>query len=286
MIAHVAEAGEGSGRVVLQLGPQASLLALQAAVQLARSFRSEIEGLYADDGKLLDLAAFPFAREISVTGAVKGPFDTDVLQRRQHRIAAAVLRRAATTAHHAGIRFTASSRGADAARALADACAERGPWNMVALGEPLAGHDRVRLREMFANVWGTTGFVVVGPKAKRLSGPVVAVVEDIERFSPLLRTAELIAAGIATPVEMLLVAQSPAHAVDMEAQARLVLNSEGRDHIAIVTLADASSKGIGEILRSRDAGFVIAHYDGIAVPSEGDETLLSESLEGPLLLVR
>lgn len=286
MIAHVAEAGEGSGRVVLQLGPQSSPLALEAAVQLARSFRSEIEGLYADDGKLLDLTAFPFAREISVAGTVKGPFDADVLRRRQHRIAAAALRRAATTAHQAGIRFTATLRGDDVTRALAGACAERGPWNMVALGEPLAGHDRVRLREMFANVWGTTGFVVVGPKAKRLSGPVVAIVEDIERFSPLLRTAEQIAGATASPVEVVLAAHSPAHAVDMEAQARLVLNSEGRDHVVIVTLADASAKSIGEAVRSLGAGFVIAHYDGIAVPSEGEETLLSENLEGPLLLVR
>lgn len=286
MIAHVAEAGEGSGRVVLQLGPQVSPLALRAAMHVARSFRSEIEGLYADDGKLMDLAAFPFAREISLSGTVKGSFDTDVVQRRQHRTAAAVLRRAATAAHEAGIRFTPTLRGDDAARALAEACAERGPWNMVALGEPLAGHDRVRLREMFASVWGTTGFVMVGPRATRVSGPVVAVVEDIERFSPLLRTGEQIAATTASPVEVLLAAQGPAQAIDMEAQARLILNSEARDYVMIVTITNATPSSIGEAVRRLGAGFVIAHYDGIAVPSEGEETLLSENLEGPLLLVR
>jgi nucleotide-binding universal stress UspA family protein len=286
VIAHVAEAGEGSGRVVLQLGPHVSPLALRAAVQVARSFRSEIEGLYAEDGKLMNLAAFPFAREITLSGTVKGPFDTVLLQRRQHRTAAAVLRRAAAAAHEAGIRFISTLRNDDAASALAKACAERGPWNMVALGEPLAGHDRVRLRELFSSVWGTTGFVVVGPRAKRVAGPVVAVVEDIERFSPLLRTAEQIAGSAAAPVEMLLAAQGPGHAVDMEAQARLILNTEGRDYVTIVTLADSSAARIGETLRALGAGFVIAHYDGLAVPSEGEDTLLSENLEGPLLLVR
>jgi hypothetical protein len=286
MIAHVAEAGEGSGRVVLQLGPQMSPVAMQAALQVAQSFRSEIEGLYSDDGMLLELAKFPFAREISVAGTVKGPLDTVTLQRRQHRIAAAVLRRAAAAAESVGIRFTSSVRSADSTQALAEACAERGPWNMVTLSEPLGPQDGVKLREMFSSVWGTTGFVVVGRKTWRISGPVIAVVEDIERFSPLLRTAELIATSSASPVEMLIATHSAAHAIDMEAQARLILNSEVRDHVPLSIVSDATAHVIAETLRAHGAGFVIAHYDGIAMPSEGGESLLAENVEGPLLLVR
>jgi hypothetical protein len=286
MIAHVAEAGEGSGRVVLQLGPQLSGIALDAALQLARSFRSEVEAVYTDDGMLIDLAAYPFAREISIAGAIKGPIDTVDLQRRQHRTAAATIRRVATAAREAGIRFTSSVHRQDATTALAGACAERGPWNMVALGEPVASHDRVKLREMFSTVWGTTGFVLAGPKARRTTGPVVAVVEDIERFSPLLRTAEHLAAATASATEVLLVGHDPHHVVEMELQARLILNDEAHINMPITTVSHGGAPAIGAALRALGAGFVIAHYDGIAMPSEGEDTLLAENLEGPLLLVR
>lgn len=286
MIAHVAEAGEGSGRVVLQLGPHVSDVALEAALQLARSFRSEVEALYTDDGMLMDLAAYPFAREISVAGAIKGQIDTVDLQRRQHRAAAAAVRRAGAAAREAGIRFTSSVRQHDATSALAGACAERGPWNMVALGEPLANHDRVKLREMFSTVWGTTGFVLTGPKAKRTTGPVVAVVEDIERFSPLLRTAEHLAAATASATEVLLASNEAHHAIEMETQARLILNDEAHANMPITVVSSGGAPAIGAALRALGAGFVIAHYDGIAMPSEGEDTLLAENLEGPLLLVR
>lgn len=286
MIAHVAEAGEGSGRVVLQLGPKLSPVALDAALKLARSFRSEVEAVYTDDGMLLDLAAHPFAREISVTGAVKGDIDTVKLQRQQHRAAAATVRRAEAAARDAGVRITSSVQQQDAARALAEACAARGPWNMVALGEPLASHDRVRLREMFSSVWGTTGFVLTGHQAKRTTGPVVAIVEDIERFSPLLRTAEHLAAATGTGAEVLMAGHSIEYVIEMESQARLILNDEGHGNFSIASVANATPSSIAQTLRSLGAGFVIAAYDGIAMPSEGDDTLLAESLEGPLLLVR
>lgn len=286
MIAHVAEAGEGSGRVVLQIGPRLSPVALEAALQLARSFRSEIEALYTDDGMLLDLAAHPFAREISVSGTVKGAIDTDKLQRRQHRAAAATVRRAERAARDAGIRFSSSVHQQDAAGVLADACAARGPWNIVALGEPLAGHDRVKLREMFTSIWGTTGFVLTGPKARRTSGPVVAIVEDIERFSPLLRTAEHLAAANACATEVLMAGHSVEHVIEMEAHARIILNDEAHANLPITSVVNATATSIAHALRALGAGFVVAAYDGIAVPSEGEETLLAEGLEGPLLLVR
>ena len=286
MIAHVAEAGEGSGRVVLQIGPKLSPVALEAALKLARSIRSEVEAVYTDDGMLLDLAAHPFAREISVSGAVKGAIDTVKLQRRQHRTAAATVRRTEAAAREAGIRISSSVHQQDTARALAEACAARGPWNMVALGEPLASHDRVRLREMFSSVWGTTGFVLTGQKARRTTGPVVAIVEDIERFSPLLRTAEHLAAATACASEILMAGHSVEQVIEMETQARLILNSEGHGNLPITSVANATAASIAQALRSLGAGFVIAAYDGIAMPSEGEETLLAEGLEGPLLLVR
>ena len=69
MIAHVAQAGEDRGRVVLQLGSgHPSAIALEAAVRIARAFQSEIESVFVQDEQLLDCADYGFVREISLTG--------------------------------------------------------------------------------------------------------------------------------------------------------------------------------------------------------------------------
>ena len=85
---------------------------------------------------------------------------------------------------------------------------------------------------------------------------------------------------------MLLVGQDPHHVVEMELQARLILNDEAHINMPISTVSHGGAPAIGAALRALGAGFVIAHYDGIAMPSEGEDTLLAENLEGPLLLVR
>ena len=54
MIAHVAQAGEDRGRVVLHLqSGHPSAIALEAAVRIARAFQSEIESLFVEDEQLL-----------------------------------------------------------------------------------------------------------------------------------------------------------------------------------------------------------------------------------------
>ena len=69
MIAHVAQTGENRGRVVLQLGSaHPSIIALEAAVRIARAFQSEIESVFVEDEQLFDCAAYDFVREVSLTG--------------------------------------------------------------------------------------------------------------------------------------------------------------------------------------------------------------------------
>ena len=82
MIAHVAEAGEDRGRVVLRLDPavRPSRAALEAAVRVAQAFQSEIESLVVADQQLFEIAAFPFACQISRSGKVQ-PLSADALQR-------------------------------------------------------------------------------------------------------------------------------------------------------------------------------------------------------------
>jgi len=78
MIAHVAQSGEDSGRVVIQIRSRhPSAVAMQAAVQIARAFGSDLESLFVEDTQLFDCAAYGFVREISLSGRETRPLSLD-----------------------------------------------------------------------------------------------------------------------------------------------------------------------------------------------------------------
>ena len=83
MIAHVAQADEQRGRVVLWLGAsdETQDTAVDAALRLAQAFESEIESVFIEDRQLFDLAALPFAREIPLSGRGSRAMTTDALTR-------------------------------------------------------------------------------------------------------------------------------------------------------------------------------------------------------------
>jgi len=67
MIAHVAESGEDRGRVVLHLrSGNPHVIAVEAALRVARAFGSDLESLFVEDEQLFDCAAYGFAREVSL----------------------------------------------------------------------------------------------------------------------------------------------------------------------------------------------------------------------------
>lgn len=78
-------------------------------------------------------------------------------------------------------------------RAVAHACAENGPWNVVVMSEPFGPGDEPRLERIFALVTDTTGVVIVGPQGRRTRGTVIAAIEQVERLDPMLNAAERIA---------------------------------------------------------------------------------------------
>jgi PAS domain-containing protein len=170
-------------------------------------------------------------------------------------------------------------------RALSVACAERGPWNVVALAEPFTGNG-LQLRQLMLEIAGTTGLVMVGPRAQRVSGPPVAVVEDIHRLPDMLRTAERLAALDSSQIVVLLVASEEERLRRMDGEARLVV--EGREDVRIesaeVTRGEAVV--IAEALRRLRGGFVICQFGGLLVPDEGDLRPLAAVLESPLFVVR
>ena len=288
---HVAQAGEDRGRVVLQLGAgAANPIAIEAAVWLARAFQSEIESLFVESQQLLELASHPSAREISWSGKATRALSSAEIER-HYRIA--------STQFHAQIETRARAaevpcrhcvvRG-EPVDALAVACAECGPWNVIALAAPFAASDCAALKRLLEGVAGTTGLLLVGPLARRTSGPIVLALEEPDLLSVMLAAAERLATVHDCATTVCLIASDDAELAELEAQARLVLadrpQASGPIGIVPSQVQRGSSAAVAETLRRLTPGLVIGRFGGLLVPEDGDLRALAASLECPLLLVR
>lgn len=287
MIAHVAEAGERRGRVVLHLGAsdRPSRRGLEAAVCVARAFGSEIESVFVEDETLLALAGYSFAREVALSGREQRALSAVTMERDIRATGSALFREVEAIARQSEISVHRRVVRDNPLHALAAACRECGPWNVVALAAPLRPGQAAELRALFEGVRDTTGVVVTGPSACRGEGPVAAIVEDIERLPSALRTAERLAPVTGGDVRVLLVGESEEQAAWMEGQARLML--DGNRHIGVSTaLASVGLRAMLDALRRIECGFLIAQFGGTMIPVDADLGPLTASLECPLFLVR
>ncbi len=286
MIMHVAEAGEQRGRVVLHItSGHPNAVAIEAAVRIAQAFHSEIESLFVEDLQLYDMASYPFAREISLTG-VRRPLSREAIERDLRLASRSLRRRVEALALAANVPLRARVVRDDPVQALAKACAEDGPWNVVALADVLAPGQGARLCELFANVGGYTGLMLVGPKARRTRGPVIAVVESPDHLQPMLRAAERMAGVTGGQVMVMLLSDGQSGGQWLEEQVRLALGDNAKVQLLHVQSGHGASAALAEVIRRLHAGFLIGHFGGILVPAHGDLRDLVTALECPLFLMR
>lgn len=292
MIAHVAAADERSGRVVLWLGGSAPLsrIAVDAAMLLAEAFQAEVESLYVEDKQLFDLAEFPFARVIGDAGGSWRPLPQATLEREMRFAAAALHRQVAEAGLAVSIPCRARIVRDEPLRALARACAENGPWNVVVVGESLAPGDEARLAELFDRVRDSTGAVITGPLGRRTRGPVVAVVEEFERLGPMLKAAQRLAPIAGGDVKLTLVGDRRDELAWMEGEARLLCaaGDESGESIEFesVLAANDDLAPLAAVLQRHKPGIALAQYGRRLIAPGVNLRPLAATLECPLLLVR
>jgi len=289
MITHVAAAGEGRGRVLLWQSSSAptSASAIEAAMILARAYQSEVESLYVEDSQLFDLAGFPFARAFASEASGWQDIAQADLEREIRFAGAAFQRQVLGAAQHATVPCQTRVVRDDPLRAIAVACAENGPWNVVAHAEPFGAEAERRLEEVFANVPDMTGVVVAGREGRRIQGPVVAVIEQLERLSSMQKAAERLADITGGSVKLMLVGDRPNELARIEGEARLLLSAFG-DEVALETVLTVSDHvaPLAEALRRQRCGFVVAQYGGAVIAGSDALRGLTSALDCPLLLVR
>ena len=201
-------------------------------------------------------------------------------------VGAALQRQVADAAKRAAIPCRARTMRDDPLGALAKACAENGPWNVVAIAEPFAATDDKRLREVFASVSDTTGVMVAGATARISSGPVVAAVEHLERLGPMLKAAERLARAANSDVKLMLVGNRPNDLSELEGRARLLFGESGGPELETVLAARGDVAAVAGAVRRHKAGLVLAQYGGLVVSGEDTPRSLTAALPCPLLVVR
>lgn len=291
MIAHVAQADEQRGRVVLWLGSagEAQDTAVDAAVCLAQAFESEIESVFIEDRQLFDLAELPFAREIPLSGRGARAMSSAALARDMRAHASALQRNVLSRAKAADVKAQARVMRAEPVKALADVCAENGPWNVVTVGTAVrngTGHAGAGIAELFEAVHATTGVVVTGPRAQRTSGPVIAIVEELERVVPMMRAAERIATATGGDARLWLLEHDEARQDWIEGQIRLALGNTPGINFEVVDMSVHTPRSVAGMIRRAGAGFVITRFGGMLARRQQDVAPFADLIDGPLFLVR
>jgi len=287
MIAHVAEVGESRGRVVLQLrSGLPNAVAIEAAIWIARAYQSEIESLCIEDPQLIELASFPFAKEVSLSGRTTRAISCEDIERDLRSAFGEAQRRIEARARAAEVPLRQRIVRDEPINALAAACAECGPWNLIALAEPFTSPACPSLRRLFDVVADTTGLILVGPEARRTEGPIVLVVEDMERLAGMLRAAERLAAVHQQTILVWLIADDREKLAAMEGQTRLLLGERDDVRIELSDIAHLGPGAMAEALRRLAPGFIVLQFGGLVLQDEADLRPLAAGLECPLLLVR
>jgi hypothetical protein len=282
MIAHVAEASERSGRVVLWLDPESRCtpMVLEAPLRLAAAYDAEIEtvivGQGADDGGDVPL------RHIVQTATSREPFV-------QHRFAllAQRCRRAVEDASRARkVRVRHAFAQGDAVDRISEMCLARGPWNIVALTRvpALGGHSVIN--SLLANVSGATGFLLCGEQDAKTKTGVVVIAEDAERLPSMLRAAERLSEPGAA-VHLVIGAETSAEYAEIEQHARL-LTAEAHAPVSFASCGPTFGVpgALAEAVARMKPTFVVARFGGAALADGRELTRASAAIRAPILLVR
>jgi hypothetical protein len=288
MIAHLAAAHEGRGRVIVRLGEPvpSSPAVLAAAAHVARAFGSAIEGLFIEDVDTFVAATHPSPNEVSLFGNQRRKLEPQRLQHDVGHFGVAIQRQLSQAAAKSGVAFEANVVRGDVLTALTQACDARGPWNMIALGEPIATSTNAALLSAVAeHIVATTGVIAAGRSAQWRSGPIVIALEDVTVLAGLVRAAQRMAAPFDDPVWLLPVGED-AIALDwLDSEIRLTMAGGTGVQLLAPVARNANRRAISMAIAACQPRLVLARMGGLVVPSDDAIAALS-AIKAPVFLAR
>ncbi len=286
MIAHVAEASENRGRVIVFTARgRPGEGALAAGVWIARAFKAAIEAVVVDDPQVAALARFGFVREVAPSGGVGRRFATAAADGEHGRVASAARRRIEAVAVAAGVPVQARVVTADPMAALAAACHAAGPWNAVVLADPFDPLDAGCALAAIEAGAPATALLLAAARAQVAAGPIVLAIEDAAHAQPMLRAAQSLARVDGRGIEIMLLAPDAGQRATLDAHARLSMGATAGAQFVAAEPTRGAIAALAETLRRRRPGLVIAAARHAAAPDAPDRGLVA-MLDCPVLIVR
>lgn len=288
MTAHVAEARENSGRVLIWLEPaeRCSSPSFAAAARLASAFGAFVETVVVGDYELPPSNDVPLAR-VATEAIGRAGENGDIgdhtniyplATRRQQRMAAEAATRTGVTARH-------SHATGDPIDRLDDMCRQYGPWNIVVIARARGAGMGQTVSTILANVNGATGVLAAGQNAGTASDDIVVVVEDSERLPSFLRAAERLRRGKGC-IRLLLLSDTRAALAGLEDAARLAVAGHSDVVFAPPVVSFGAEGAMSDGLCRQKAACVLARFGGSAVSSGREFERLIALAKSPFLLVR
>jgi hypothetical protein len=287
MIAHVAEASELSGRVVLWLDPETGCTPalLEAPVRLAAAYGAEVETVAVSEVPEVDDVP---VRRVGCAEAADPPFEHGTMSAGDQRFALLTQRYrrivdVAGNMHGVRVRHTVAS--GDAVDQISEMCLARGPWNIVALSRMPAFGGHSLLSSLLANVSGATGFLLCGEQRIHAGSRVVVVAEDADRLPPMLRAAERLSASDAS-IRILIGAETAAAHAELESQARLLTAGVSGVEFDKAGPTFGVPGALVELLAWMKPSLIIARFGGSCLADGRELSRASAATRAPILLVR
>lgn len=290
MMAHVAEAAEARGRVLMWLEPgsRAAHATMLGAVKIAHAFRSEIETLVVDDGAFDRLHELDAARAVTAADAEAPAMAKTIITRAvaQFDLAAARDTRAIQDiARTFGVSCRHASATGDPVDTLSTLCTERGPWNIIALTARPSQQTAATIANLFANVSGVTAVLAGGIDGDTQDGPVAVIAEDGERVPSMLRAADRLT-GITRKTHIFIAATSPSARANLDGDVRLLAAGHASAVFETTAMGADIEGAFDERLRKLRPSLVIARFGGAFLPSARAVARTLTLARAPFLLVR
>lgn len=171
-------------RILVRMGyGPASAAAMQAAINLARAYNFDIDGVLVEDRRAAAAGALSCARVISPFGRRSWAMAEGDMTRELRAVAAALRHRMEQMAASAqiGLRFQQET------------AAPGEPHPFVVLGEFPENGEGDALLTILTSDARVSGIMLTGPRARASSGPVAVIIEDAASAPSLLAAARRLA---------------------------------------------------------------------------------------------
>lgn len=265
--------------VALDASPN-SLTALDAAVEFAALFDTELLGIFVEDVELLRLADLPFASEVASFSASIQPLDAERLRLQLRAVAERSRRALAVSAERARVRWSFRVARGSVAAAVMEGVGGRdlisfGRLGWSRLGKPLGSTARAILSEARAST-------LVLQLGRRIGAPLCALYDGSKAARRGLDAIARLARG--SPATVVIVAADESVAERLEREAEEILQAQG---IAaeVRRVSGSNRETIRAAIRAVGAGLVVLPIDGAIATGEEVVDLLVD-LDVPVLLVR